>query len=598
MISKMKKLLLAARTGEREKVLEILRFAEIVHVEAAQPDKVKVPGSLTEALENSFRALTLLSQMTPECRGEKMATPGTPTRLVEEALTHDRTISELKDRIAALNRELEEVEPWGELGLKDLAWLKNEGLRIAFFKGPVDAAAEIAAETVSPVYTIDQSCVYVAASRSEIRASELFTPVLPPEREMNQINDEIHACHRAVADHRLALECLVLRRDDVEKHYKKLLNRKRYAEVESGVHTAEEIFVLSGWCPEDSISSLQKAFEDANIDVGLNFEDPEEGDVPPTVLKNPPWAQSIAPLYDFMGLTPSYNEPDTSGLFLAMLTIFAAFLIADAGYGFLVVIPLALAYRPLVRRGADAGFLRLGLFLFGGGAIYGLLTNAWFGETYYLVDSYRFDPASKEGALLLQGLCFFLGVMHLTLAHLMKVSRRKVDLSTLGEAGWILFLWAMYGLICNLILGGGFVMPGEWTVPLFKVSLTLILLFTAPSLNIFKSVFAGLLSILQNASGAFSDILSYVRLWAVGLAGGQMALAFNKIAGMLPPVSVFGLSLPLLKLPIWILGHGANIILGIISILAHGVRLNLLEFSNHLELDWAGRKYDPFKEIK
>ena len=67
---------------------------------------------------------------------------------------------------------------------------------------------------------------------------------------------------------------------------------------------------------------------------------------------------------------------------------------------------------------------------------------------------------------------------------------------------------------------------------------------------------------------------------------------------MMPSVTLMGLSLPLLKLPIWIVGHGINIILGIIGILAHGVRLNLLEFSNHLELDWAGRKYDPFKEIR
>jgi V/A-type H+-transporting ATPase subunit I len=188
--------------------------------------------------------------------------------------------------------------------------------------------------------------------------------------------------------------------------------------------------------------------------------------------------------------------------------------------------------------------------------------------------------------------------MHLTLAHFMKIRRRTLDLTILGEAGWILFIWAMYGLICQLILGTGFVMPAEWSIPLFKVSLTLILLFTAPSFNIFKSVFAGLLSILQNASAAFSDILSYIRLWAVGLAGGKVAQAFNNIGAMLPPVSLFGLSVPLLKLPIWIMGHGINIILCIIGILAHGVRLNLLEFSNHLELDWAGRKYDPFKEIK
>jgi V/A-type H+-transporting ATPase subunit I len=118
----------------------------------------------------------------------------------------------------------------------------------------------------------------------------------------------------------------------------------------------------------------------------------------------------------------------------------------------------------------------------------------------------------------------------------------------------------------------------------------LILLFTAPSWNIFASIAAGIGAVLKNASACFSDIVSYIRLWAVGLAGGKVAMAFNDIAAMVPFF--------LLKLPVYVLGHAINIILGVIAILAHGVRLNLLEFSNHLELEWSGRKYDPFREIK
>ncbi len=594
MISKMKKLLLAARTAEREKVLEILRLAEIVHIEPAVPEQVKIPGKISEAIENCFKAINILSQINPAASGERLATPGTPTRLVEETLANERAIHEQKEKIAALKRELEEVLPWGDLGLEDLAWLKREGLRIVFLKGPVGEAETISAELISLINEIDGNGIYAAASRQAIPVPEKFVEVALPTHEASELQESIQTCQRAVDEHRQALECLLLRREDVEKHYIKMLNRRRFAEVESGVHTEDEIFVLTGWCPEKRVAELEKAFEEAEISVGMSFEDPGEEDVPPTSLDNPSAIQSIAPLYDFMGLTPSYNEPDTSGLFLSMLTVFAAFLVADAGYGFLVTIPLLLAYRPLVRKGADPAFLKLGLFLFGGGAIYGLLTNAWFGETWYLIDSYRFDPGSKDGARFLQWLCFFIGLMHLTLAHIMKVRRRPVNLATLGEIGWIVFLWAMYGLICNLILGSGYSAIGTQAVPLFKISLALILLFTDPSWNIFKSVLAGVGAILQNASGAFSDILSYIRLWAVGLAGGQMALAFNKIAGMLPAEPVYWL----IKLPVLVLGHTANIILGIISILAHGVRLNLLEFSNHLELDWAGRRYDPFKEIR
>ena len=598
MISKMKKLLLAARTAEREKVLEILRLAEVVHVEPAVPEQVKIPGKISEAIENCSRALLILEQITPDASRECLATPGTPTRLVEETLANDRAIRELKDRIAFLNRELDEVKPWGDLGLEDLAWLKSEGLRIVFYKGPLNEGDAIEAEFFGLIRAVDENGLFIAASRNEIRLPEKFVEVPLPEREASQLHEEIQSCQQAIAEHEQTLKCLFMRRDDIQKHYVKLLNRKKIAEVESGIHTEDNVFVLTGWCPESRMADLQQAFEDAEIRVGMSFEDAGEEDVPPTLLENNSMVRSLGSLYDFMGLTPSYNEPDTSGLFLATLTIFAAFLIADAGYGLSVVLLLALIYKPLVNRGADSGFLKLGLFLFGGGAVYGLLTNAWFGETWHLVESYRFDPGSDQGALVLKGLCLFIGTMHLTLAHIMKIRRRTIELSTVSEVAWILFIWAMYGLICNLVLKTEFIMPYWLVMPLFKISITLILLFTAPSFNLFKSVAAGLLAIFQNGAGAFSDILSYIRLWAVGLAGGQMALAFNKIAGMLPGVEILGLTLPLLKLPFMVIGHIGNIVLTVISILSHGVRLNLLEFSNHLELDWAGRKYDPFKEIK
>lgn len=594
----MKKLLLAARTSEREKVLEILRLAEIVHVEPARPEQVKVPGTLNDAITACAMALRVLDQVETGKSAELMASPGTPTRLVEETLSHYTEITRLSERIATLNRELEEVQPWGELGLEDLAWLKNAGLRIVFMKGLIERAEEISADTVLKVYAIDPEAVFLAVSRGDITLPEGFVQITPPAREASDVRDEIHACLQSVSEHKQALESLLLRKDDIARHQVKLLNRKRFAEVESGVHDAEEIFVLTGWCPEERTDGLKKAFEDAEISVGIDFSDPDEGEVPPTLLQNKPWALSILPMYEFMGLTPSYNEPDTSPLFLLTLSLFASFLIADAGYGFLVFLPILIGYRGLVKRGVDPAVLRLAMFLYGAGAIYGVLTNTWFGNTFRLVESYQFNPESPEGSFLLQALCLFIGIVHLTVAHLMKISRRKVDLTILAEFGWIMFLWAMYGLICSMLLGKSFVMPTDWSIPLFKVSFVLIFAFTEPSWNIFKSIMAGFISMLMNASAAFSDILSYIRLWAVGLAGGKLAAAFNNICGMLPSVNLFGLALPLLQIPLLIIGHAGNMILGIIGILAHGVRLNLLEFSNHLELDWAGHKYEPFKEIK
>jgi len=585
----MKKLLLAAKVVDREKVIDVLKAAEAVHVEAVDATTIRLPEGLSLEIDNCTRVISMLEQVSPP-ENSKLVPPGTPSRLVEEVIGHARAIPQLKDKLVHLRREIEELTPWGQLGLNDIKYLLENGVKVKLLKGPIDSVESIKAEAITLVNREAGLAYVVAAAREEISYDPSFIEVPIPERDVNTIDTEMVNFERQIEEHEEAISCASLRLEDLRKHYLKLLNRKRQSEVATGVYQEDAIFVMSGWCPADRGEDLGKAFEQENLKVALQFSEPEGEEIPPTMLKNSPWAQSIAPLYEFMGMTPSYHEADISGMFLIMLTVFSAFLLADAGYGLIVFLVVAAAYMPLLKKGVDKKALNLGLFLFGGVSIYGLLTNTWFGETYRLVSSYTFDPNTSDGTIFLQGICFLMGTVHLSVGHIYKALRRKIDITILSEIGWVAFLWAMYGVICSLILKQDFLMPSSWIMPLFKVSGVLILLFSANEGGIFARLGAGFGAILQNASACFSDIVSYIRLWAVGLAGGKVAMAFNAIAAMVPWLVV--------KVPIYVFGHGINIILGIIAVLAHGVRLNLLEFSNHLELEWAGRKYDPFKEIR
>ena len=224
--------------------------------------------------------------------------------------------------------------------------------------------------------------------------------------------------------------------------------------------------------------------------------------------------------------------------------------------------------------------LNLSLILFGGVLVFGALTNTWFGES--LLKLTPFDSAAESSQILLQQLCFLVGAVHLSLAHLLKIWKKPLSLSMLAEAGWVLFIWAMLALVNLLVLK----MPAPaWMIPLFQVSLAMVLLFTAPSRNPLKALGAGLGAIALNAAAFLSDIISYIRLWAVGLAGGILAASFNQLAGDLPLVVMLLVLVP---------AHLLNLSLGLVAIFAHGVRLNLLEFSNHLGMEWSGREYEPF----
>lgn len=602
MITKMKKILLAGKLEDREKVLTVLRSAESVHVDAAVPEKIKIPEALTEEYTECQQALAILDQVKTDKDEDCLATPGTPTRLVEETLAHNKTIAELKNKYNAVNREFEEVSKWGPVGCKDLEALKEAGLHIAFFKGPVANIGDIDAECVQYVFKMDSSNVIAAFSRNEIKAPEAFTEIPAPKREFSQVLDEIQSIEKAIQDNVHALLCLKQRYGDIKVYYNKLGNKRRFKEVETGVFCEDRLFVLTGWCPENKTKDLQKTFEDAGLSVGIDFFEPEEGEMPPTKLENNAFGASASPLLKLMGMTPSYFEPDTSFLFMLTLTVFASFIMADLGYGLLLALPLLLSYKKLVSKGVSPDVLRLLILLSSGTAVYGLITNSVFGFAPF---GFGYEPGSGD-MVLWQKLCLFIGAIHLTVAHVMKINEKPKNLATIGEVGWVVFLWAMYGLLCNLITNedlGVFKFSAQIPlfgtsqalyVWLFELSAIMIILFTEPQKNIFKAVAAGIGSIAQNGSGMFSDILSYIRLWAVGLAGGKVAGAFNDIGNMAADkLGGFGI---VLFVVVFLFGHLLNIILSCISVLAHGVRLNLLEFTNHLGLEWTGREYEPFKE--
>ena len=601
MIEKMKKILLAGKIEDREKVLEVLRSTESVHVDAAVPEKIKIPESLSEEYEDCAKALSILSQLDTSNDKDVLETPGTPTRLVEETLNHNKAIIELKNRFNLVSHELDVVDNWGSIGLKDIELLKNEGINCIFLKGSIKNIDDIEAECKAQFFLHDKTEVIACFSRKEIKYSDKFTELALPKREYAQVSDEKQSIQKSIEDNEHALHCLKQRYSDIEAHFKKLKNKRRFKEVETGVFCEDKLFVLTGWCPENKIKDLIGTFENSGISVGIDCIDPEEGDMPPTKLRNGIYASSAGPLLKLMGMTPSYNEPDTSLLFISALILFASFIMADLGYGLLIALPLAFYYKKLINKGVDANLLRLLIFLSTGTAIYGVITNSFFGFAPF---KFGFTPGDGNDMVLWQKLCLFIGAIHLTIAHILKIINKPKNLAIIGEVGWLIFLWAMYGLLCKLITGGDLgifklsstIIKGQMLlIWMFEISAVMILFFTEPSKNPIKAIVAGAGSIASNASGMFSDILSYIRLWAVGLAGGKVAGAFNDI-GLLAVKSLPAVIGYIVLIFVFVFGHLLNIILSCISVLAHGVRLNLLEFTNHLGLEWAGREYEPFKE--
>ena len=205
------------------------------------------------------------------------------------------------------------------------------------------------------------------------------------------------------------------------------------------------------------------------------------------------------------------------------------------------------------------------------------------------------DPRSSETV---KFITFVIGTIHLSIAHIWNFAReigKKPRIRAFTQLGWLSMVLGLYFVVLNMVLDAR-----KYPVPDFARYMILggflaVLFLSQQEGNFFKGLVKGLggfITTFLSSISAFSDIISYIRLFAVGLAGIEIAKSFNAMAqGLMtnPLGIVFGIL-------VVVLGHGLNMAMSGLSVVVHGVRLNVLEFSNHLGLEWSGFSYDPFRE--
>jgi len=582
MIAPMKRVLLGGRACDRKEILAALQDAGIIHVEPVRPETVRVSPELIEETENVARAIDLLSALEPS--ESQIPPPGTPSRLVDELRADMVLLARLESDKLFLTAEIERVSPWGHIDRGDIAALRAVGLHVEFLTCPEGQEDSVKADLKQLIANRKGDSFILAVSRTAVTAEAPALRISGLEKDSYDLTAALTTVTEKEKRIKENFHEIAKRLDEIREFHNELTERRRFIEVESGLANEGEIFVLKGWIPADSCEAIEQAFEKSRLPVALQFTDPPDDEVPPTKFKNSWWCRPVESLFPLLGVIPGYREADISPTFFPFLIVFTAFLVGDAGYGLVAVISMAVAFRPLITRGVPRPILELFMALFGGVLIFGILTNTYFGEAPAFLNLTGFNGSTPQGMEFLKWLCFFIGAVHLTLAHLWKIRRVPMGLPVVGEVGWVLFIWPMFALVNVLVLG--YKAP-FWMIPGFVISLGLVVFFTAPSTNVLSMVGQGLGAVALNAAAFLSDIISYIRLWAIGLAGGILAATFNQLAKPLPLV---------IMVLVLAAAHFMNFALGLIAIFAHGVRLNLLEFSNHLGMEWSGRPFEPFKK--
>ncbi len=637
MIVPMKKVSLIIMGDKKSETLRKLRRLGILHVEITEGsgkklDELKEKVSLLESA-----AFTVTDKKKKKKIKAVDADTAQAVSLSEEIASLTEEKKNLLSESAALSAEIDRLASWGEIDPDEIRELADKGYEVSLWEAP------------DSVYSaLDESVKTICLSKT--KASVKFAVITKGTEDETEALDKIK-------NFRFELPCvstahirqrLVDINSRVEEINAKLGSYAAYAdsigeaveafekEIEFEVYAtgmSEEalnennvsVSYFTGYIEADNTDKLRAAAKENSW--GLVIEDPTEEDNVPTKLKNNKFVSLIYPLTDFLGTVPGYFEYDISGWFLGFILIFFGIIFGDGGYGLLITgAAAALIIKSLVsKKEISPAFLLVGLFGLST-ILWGTLTCTWFGlspeqipvwlqklsvpfisNVYADKIWYPFWTNGSAGlttAHNLQIFCFTLALIQLTVAHIKAAVRNRKSVKILGDIGSALQLIGIYYVVLSFVVNAevfsfGLVIGG---VPIGTVALVLVgvgfvlsFVFSNYEGNIIKSVLASMkniVSVLLGVVNVFSDIVSYIRLWAVGLAGAAISATVNELAGPLLGNFMF----MVLAIVLLVFGHGLNMILNVLSVIVHGIRLNTLEFSSHLDMSWSGHKFKPFKE--
>ena len=576
MIVKMKKITLITQSKDIDSTLEAVRRLGLLHVEHEHAPGGENITSLKEKLRRVSKTMAVL----PDIKDQAMA-DNKEDSLVDEM---DGLLDEketLIEELQILKRDIEIWREWGNFNPGLIEDLKNKNIWVRLCKINVKEIKDIPEGVALEKIFQNGNIFYCAViSRKEIELP--FEMLALPEMGMEEMFFEEKKYEKRLDGVEKRFLEIAAYKNALGNYENYLSSLIEFNEVREGSGKFEKLSYIKGYAPIDKVNLVEACASKEKW--GVLVSDLEENDVPPTLIKNSKFVKIIKPMFDIIGTIPGYKEVDISLHFLIFFSIFFGMLIGDVGYG-LTYFLIALIAQRKFKAIKDKSIFFLTYVLAGCAIIWGLLTGVFFGPHPWIKPLMPYFTDNTN----VQAFCFLIGAVQLSMAHIWKILRKFPSLKVLSDAGWICVLWAAYFLAKSLILNFEFPGFGKW---IFIAGSVLIILFTNPVKNIFAGIGAGLGDFLLKLVNSFADIVSYIRLFAVGLAGVAIADAFNQIASGIGAGSILN---GLLSGFVLFSGHTLNLALGILSILVHGVRLNVLEFSGHMDMEWSGVEYAPFK---
>jgi len=495
---------------------------------------------------------------------------------------------QLEMQLNALKKEIVLVEPWGEFSLDSIDKLKQAGITTRFFT--------CSEKRFKPEWLEKFNLGIINTKQAQL----YFVILQKDDGELELDAEEVDMPSRALSEVREENEKINARLAEIEKTFDKYAEKNLHqlkntlsakeeeadlskALLHTGKEADEKLMILEGWTPKDREEELIKYADQK----GLYYftSQPSKDDRIPILLKNNRFAKLYEPIGSLFSL-PDYKELDLTPFFAPFFMMFFGFCLGDAGYGILFVVVATILKWKLDKKMRP--ILSLLQWLGIGTIIFGILTGTFFGIGLLDVEAL----GNLRNIMLNNDQVFMLALGLGLLQILVGITIRAVNQTkqygfvyALSSIGWLL-----------LIIGGidmlMFKMTGVVSTIVVLCALALIVFFSDPKAGIFGRIGKGLWD-LYGITGIFGDVLSYIRLFALGVSSAILGFVVNDIAmdilggGSIVSYIMFGVFL--------LIGHGLNIAIASLGSFVHPMRLTFVEFYKNAGFTGGGKKYNPLK---
>ena len=606
MITKMKKLTFLVYHKEYEEFLNSLRELGVVHI----VEKQQGAADNTELQENIrlFNRLAATLKLLQNQKHEKNAViateGGTATRgmqVLDEVDALQTEHGKLSQQLQSYAKEKEVLEVWGNFEPTGIQKLKDAGYIIGFYscsEGNYKEEWETEYNAMI-VNRISSKVFFVTVTKAGQEVDLDVEQAKLPAYSLSRLEALYDTTEQAIEGNEKKL--VALSETDIpslKAALKELQSQIEFSKVVlSSEQTAgDKLMLIEGWAPAYSKVEIEAYLNDAH--VYYEITDPMPGDNVPIRLNNKgffAWFEPICKLY----MLPKYNELDLTPFFAPFFMVFFGLCLGDSGYGLFLFLG-ATAYRLLAKKVTPSmkSIISLIQVLSASTFFCGLLTGTFFGANIYDLD-WPIVQRLKHAVLMdnndMFRLSLILGVIQILFGMVLKAVNQTIQFGfkyAIATIGWIILLvsTAVSALFASSELLS---MGGTAYNVVLCISGAMIFLFNTPGKNIFMNIGLGLWDSYNMVTGLLGDVLSYVRLFALGLSGGILAGVFNSLAvGMSPDNVIAG---PIVMVLIFVIGHAINMFMNVLGAMVHPMRLTFVEFFKNSGYEGGGKEYKPFK---